>query len=447
MDSAAGAAPWPGLPEDLWQRGRSARIGQRFVGDVAGVLADILAADARTAADAAVTAVSGDRFVATWDALRFLAARVELLESRRPPRSRSGRVAGFGARSERVGRRGRGLAAARTGRRSGDRGRSGRRFVGARRAPARAAVVGVEPRGASLAAWPPPVRRSTRPRRSSSTKWRPVWRGLPADSAAGVVLAGCVDRLDLAAQVGLVEDAVRVTRPGGTVVVLATDQEWWGEELAARRPRPGPGPAPPPRDLVDPAPTGRRLPTPSLASTRARALFTRWSPGWTVSGVHLFVPMLHRHDAVGEHTLALHRQLQASGTDSTIYTEIPDPLTADLTRNYLDYESEADPGDVLVYQFATESAIAGWLAGRPNRWSSTTTASPRRRSSALEQRDHPAAGRRPTRAGPAGAHAPPWAWPCRGSTSEELRGAGCPRPRSSRWPTCRFLRSSPTRLL
>ncbi len=84
-----------------------------------------------------------------------------------------------------------------------------------------------------------------------------------------------------------------------------------------------------------------------------------------MSGVHLFVPMLHRHDAVGEHTLALWRRLQATGTDSTIYTEIPDPLTADLTRNYLDYESDAAPGDVLVYQFATESAIAGWLAGRP----------------------------------------------------------------------------------
>jgi hypothetical protein len=71
VDSAAMAPPWSGLPDDLWERGRSARIGQRFVGDVAGVLADILAADARTAADAAVTAVNGDRFVATWDALRF----------------------------------------------------------------------------------------------------------------------------------------------------------------------------------------------------------------------------------------------------------------------------------------------------------------------------------------------------------------------------------------
>ncbi len=84
-----------------------------------------------------------------------------------------------------------------------------------------------------------------------------------------------------------------------------------------------------------------------------------------MSGVHLFVPMLHRHDAVGEHTLALRDRLTAAGTKTNIYTELPDPVTAGLTRHYLDYESEAEPGDVLVYQFATQSAIVGWLAGRP----------------------------------------------------------------------------------
>jgi glycosyltransferase involved in cell wall biosynthesis len=82
-------------------------------------------------------------------------------------------------------------------------------------------------------------------------------------------------------------------------------------------------------------------------------------------GIHLFVPMLHRHDAVGEHTLALRDRLVRSGARSTIYSETPDPATVDQTRHYLDYEAESEPGDVLVYQFATESAIAGWLAGRP----------------------------------------------------------------------------------
>jgi glycosyltransferase involved in cell wall biosynthesis len=81
-------------------------------------------------------------------------------------------------------------------------------------------------------------------------------------------------------------------------------------------------------------------------------------------GVHLFVPMLHRHDAVGEHTMALRDRLTVAGVTSRIYSQIPDPGTADQTRPYLDYESDAQPGDVLVYQFATESVMAPWLAGR-----------------------------------------------------------------------------------
>jgi glycosyltransferase involved in cell wall biosynthesis len=82
-------------------------------------------------------------------------------------------------------------------------------------------------------------------------------------------------------------------------------------------------------------------------------------------GVHLFVPMLHRRDAVGEHTLALRDRLRARGLASKIFTELPDPATATETSHYLDYASEAEPGDVLVYQFATESSMAGWLAARP----------------------------------------------------------------------------------
>ena len=82
-------------------------------------------------------------------------------------------------------------------------------------------------------------------------------------------------------------------------------------------------------------------------------------------GVHLFVPMLHRHDAVGEHTRILRDRLVAAGLASRIYTELPDPVTSHETRPYLDYAADAVPGDVLVYQFATQSLIAGWLAARP----------------------------------------------------------------------------------
>ncbi|MGO8825378.1 MAG: glycosyltransferase [Acidimicrobiales bacterium] len=84
-----------------------------------------------------------------------------------------------------------------------------------------------------------------------------------------------------------------------------------------------------------------------------------------MSGVHQFVPMLHRSDAVGRHTLALRAVLAARGIASRIYVDLVDPDTANETRPFASYADEAAPGDVLVYQFATASAIASWLAGRP----------------------------------------------------------------------------------
>jgi len=82
-------------------------------------------------------------------------------------------------------------------------------------------------------------------------------------------------------------------------------------------------------------------------------------------GIHLMVPMLHRRDAVGEHTRSLRGLLLAAGVPSTIYTELPDPDTVDETRPYRDYEGDAVPGDVLVYQVATRSDMTRWLARRP----------------------------------------------------------------------------------
>ncbi len=84
-----------------------------------------------------------------------------------------------------------------------------------------------------------------------------------------------------------------------------------------------------------------------------------------MNGVHQFVPMLHRHDAVGEHTRSLRDRLVGAGFESRIYTELPDPVTSAETRPYREYADDARPGDVLVYQFATQSAIAPWLAARP----------------------------------------------------------------------------------
>ena len=84
-----------------------------------------------------------------------------------------------------------------------------------------------------------------------------------------------------------------------------------------------------------------------------------------MSAVHQFVPMLHRADAVGRHTLALRDALVARGAASRIYVELTDPDTETETRPYPRYADEAEPGDVLVYQFATASAMADWLGARP----------------------------------------------------------------------------------
>ncbi len=80
--------------------------------------------------------------------------------------------------------------------------------------------------------------------------------------------------------------------------------------------------------------------------------------------IHQFVPMLHRDDAVGRHTLRIRDVLHERGIRSNIYVEMDDPETAAETKPFLTYETDAQRGDLLVYQFATASNIAPWLASR-----------------------------------------------------------------------------------
>ncbi len=86
-----------------------------------------------------------------------------------------------------------------------------------------------------------------------------------------------------------------------------------------------------------------------------------------MTAVHQFVPMLHRSDAVGRHTLRLREVLEARGVRSDIYVELTDEETAALTRSFGRYAQEAEPGDVLVYQFATASGIASFVGERRER--------------------------------------------------------------------------------
>jgi glycosyltransferase involved in cell wall biosynthesis len=83
-----------------------------------------------------------------------------------------------------------------------------------------------------------------------------------------------------------------------------------------------------------------------------------------VSGVHHFVPVLHRGDAVGRHTLRLRDATRARGFRSDIYVDTVEAETERETIPVLSYPERAEPGDVVVYQFATASAMANWLAGR-----------------------------------------------------------------------------------
>lgn len=74
--------------------------------------------------------------------------------------------------------------------------------------------------------------------------------------------------------------------------------------------------------------------------------------------------MLHRSDAVGQHTMAVQDALVRRGVASRIFVEIEDPETTDRTHLFASYASEAHPGDVVVYQFATASDLADQLLDR-----------------------------------------------------------------------------------
>ncbi len=230
-ETDATVAPWPGLPDDLWQRGRSARIGQRFVGDVAGVLAELMAADARAAAATAAAGVN----VATWDALRYLAARVDALEAARDPVGLETAELPFD-RPDIAGWTG--TIATVLGPPDPDApvivGECGDGSVFSELPGPGRRVEGVEPRASS--AWAGLSSDGDGPGRRPGARIVLAevldhLRTVPTGVSAGVVLAGCVDRLGLAGQVELVHQAVRVTRAGAPVVVLATDQSAWDEAL------------------------------------------------------------------------------------------------------------------------------------------------------------------------------------------------------------------------
>ncbi len=54
----------------------------------------------------------------------------------------------------------------------------------------------------------------------------------------------------------------------------------------------------------------------------------------------------------------------ARGVASRIYVELVDPETVAETELATEYPEQSEPGDILLYQFATASSMAPWLADR-----------------------------------------------------------------------------------
>jgi len=234
----AATAPWRGLPADLWERGRAAKAGQRMMGDVVDRLAELMDENARAVLEAGDRELR-DRLVAAWDAVRFLAARVDRLERRVDPvvdllldPGDLGASADSSAWTEAAPS----WFAAPDGGRPVLVGESCAALAGALRGAGHR-VTAVEPRG--IDAW----------RSAGAAPEGEVVLGdltgvlasaAPA-SLAGVVLAGAVDRLGLGAQLSLVHDALAALAPGGTVAVLTADRATWeaGRTPAGRDLLPG----------------------------------------------------------------------------------------------------------------------------------------------------------------------------------------------------------------
>ena len=229
--------PWTGLPSDLWERGRGTRAAERVMSDVITQVAQEVTEYAqRIALDVGRSVADAP---AVHDALQFLARRVEVLERAADP---------LGLRPAELD-----LPTADTAEWAdvvptwlpgGHRlpvvvGELDDLSILGALARAGGPVEGVDPRGVPVWAADEALSGSAR---KVSVVLAPVLdhlRGVPAGSRHGIVLSGCIDRVSLATKVELVDTALRALAPGGTLVVIVTDQSAWDDALA-----------PPVRDLL-----------------------------------------------------------------------------------------------------------------------------------------------------------------------------------------------------
>jgi glycosyltransferase involved in cell wall biosynthesis len=91
---------------------------------------------------------------------------------------------------------------------------------------------------------------------------------------------------------------------------------------------------------------------------------TAAGPGSAPVAVHQFIPTLNPRDASGTHTILLRDILRRAGWRSDIFAEaIHDDLAHEGYKHWT-YPDHAAPGDVLIYQFSTSSAVATFLSER-----------------------------------------------------------------------------------
>lgn len=81
-----------------------------------------------------------------------------------------------------------------------------------------------------------------------------------------------------------------------------------------------------------------------------------------VTAIHQFIPTLALHDAIGAHSLQLQSLVQEMGIASRLFVENVVPQLADRTTHYTLYRG--GPGQVLLYQASTGSAMADFLLAR-----------------------------------------------------------------------------------
>jgi len=227
-------AGWGGLPADLWQRGRSTKASERVLGDVVKIVAQDLSEYTDRAVEEGHQ-VSANELAelrrTTFDAVRFLAARVERLESAVDPVGlRAGQLDLPNFDGSEWSGAAPGWTAARpdlpvvTGELGDDALISALVGSGVQ-------VESVDPRGAVVWATEAKFEAGTGRIDFIFAEVADYLRSLPDASRGCVVLGGCVDRSDLARKMDLVDEARRVVAPGGSLALLVIDQVAWDASL------------------------------------------------------------------------------------------------------------------------------------------------------------------------------------------------------------------------